>query len=349
MIRFLSAVGLVCASWLFALPASAGFEVCNDGLQKQTVAIAYRSNGEWVSEGWWSVNDGECKMLKGGDLKSRYFYYRIKADGGTFVGEDYYFCTDTKAFTIEGKSDCEARGFAKEEFSELDTGDHTSFKLTLDAPAPSSASKDDIAKAEPSPEPANRSGSLGEPFTVNGIFQGCESYDNQSNCSFHANGFKWYAFGGAGTPDDVMTALRTYNVGQLVTVSGDLISYGDITAEAAVYSVQSRNTSSEADNTMMGLQGWWRSLDDPSSTMEIVGAEVYDYYDGDGVLEQYIRYDDYCPVAQGLAGPFIVMTVPENYNDPQCFIIAGWDAIVLQLAYVGGPGGEFLNFERFYP
>lgn len=337
-----------------AVPAFAKFEVCNSAPSDQTVAIAYRSDGDWVSEGWWTIAQGDCKTLVGSDLKSRYFYYRATVSGGSFTGENYYFCTDKNAFTIQGKADCESRGYASEAFSEIDTGDNTAFKLTLVDPNPPAAKNSNAPKANQKADATPKvsgpvSGALGEPFSVNGMFQGCETYDGQFQCAFHADGYKWYAFGGAGTPQNVMAALRTYEVGQLISVSGDILNYGDISVESAVYDVRSRTNSTEEDNTLSGLQGWWRSMDDRSSTMQIFGSEVYDYYDNEGVLEQYIRYADTCPSAPGLPGPFLIMFAPENYDDPLCYTIEGWDAIVLQLGYVGGAGSGLLSFERFSP
>lgn len=350
MQRFISNLCLCIAFLLPAAPALAKFEVCNAAPQDQTVAIAYRSDGQWVSEGWWTIATDDCKTLEGAALKSRYYYYRATVKGGTFKGEGYYFCTDTAAFTITGNTDCDGRGYAREAFSEIDTGDNTSFKLTLTDPNPPAKDTQSAPKADPTPQATGPvSGALGEPYSVDAIFQGCETYDGQTTCTFHANGYKWYAYSGQGTPPNVMAALRTYDPGQLIAVKGDLISYGDISVEAAVYGITSRTNTSEADNTLSGLQGWWRSLEDRSSTMEIVGSEVYDYYDGEGVLEQYIYYADTCPSAQGLQGPFLLMFAPENYADPSCYTIEGWDAIVLQLGYVGGAGGGLLNFERFYP
>ncbi|MEM7440525.1 MAG: DUF1036 domain-containing protein [Pseudomonadota bacterium] len=115
-----------------AAPAAANFAVCNETELRQSVAIAYKDGETWVSEGWWNIEPGGCKTLLAGDLQNRYYYYRAMVAGGTFPGEDFWFCTATSAFTIRGNADCPGRGYAAEVFSEIDTGETaTTFKLSL--------------------------------------------------------------------------------------------------------------------------------------------------------------------------------------------------------------------------
>ena len=53
-------------------PAWAGLEICNDTSAAHSVAIGYKSNDQWVSEGWWTIPANECRSPIGTDLASRY-------------------------------------------------------------------------------------------------------------------------------------------------------------------------------------------------------------------------------------------------------------------------------------
>ncbi|MEM7440524.1 MAG: DUF1036 domain-containing protein [Pseudomonadota bacterium] len=342
-----------CLSLLMtATGAVAQFKICNDTDLRQSVAIAYKDGDAWVSEGWWAIDPNECKNAAGGDLKNRYYYYRATVPGGTFVGEDYWFCTQSEPFTIRGEKDCEARGYRREVFSEVDTGQAKSFTLTLIA-------ADSQRDPEPEPEPKQEEvarptqpsspqpGSLGEPFTVTAVFQGCDRIDGNLSCRFYANGWRWFAYDGGGSVLDRLNYLDGLSPGTLLTVSGDVLNYGDISAEVAVYTAAERRSETEVDNTTLGIQGKWRHSD--GRTMwEIVGAEIYEYYDGEGVTESFFYIADQCDAAGGRPGPFLVRVIPEAYQDPDCYFLLGWDAEFLQLAYAGSVNGQTDDFWKVW-
>ncbi len=100
----------------------AALKFCNDTEFVQAVSIGYQGDDDWTSEGWWNVQPGECATAIAGDLKSRFYYYRAEVDGGDFDGENYFFCTDPKVYTIVGDADCEGRGYDRERFREIDVG-----------------------------------------------------------------------------------------------------------------------------------------------------------------------------------------------------------------------------------
>lgn len=112
------ALPLACAAGM----ARAELEICNDTGVSRDVAIGYSTGDDaWVSEGWWIVPTGECVTVTEGDLQQRYYYYRAVADAGA-IGGEYSFCVAQEVFTIEGDSDCEARGYITADFAEIDTG-----------------------------------------------------------------------------------------------------------------------------------------------------------------------------------------------------------------------------------
>lgn len=115
---------------LMAAPAAADFSVCNKSDASAYVAIGYKSDGQWVSEGWWSVAVGECSTLIVGDLKNKFYYLRGESDTGFWTG-DYNFCYVQDEFTIYGDENCNDRGYKTGGFFEVDTGDSRDWTQNL--------------------------------------------------------------------------------------------------------------------------------------------------------------------------------------------------------------------------
>ncbi len=111
--------------------AQAGLIFCNNTKYIQSVSIGYKDGDIWVSEGWWNVDPGGCSTAIADALNQRYYYYRAEVDGGDFDGENYMFCTHPKVYTIYGDSYCSQRGYDRESFRVIDTGNASDFTLTL--------------------------------------------------------------------------------------------------------------------------------------------------------------------------------------------------------------------------
>ncbi len=112
--------------------AHAKLEVCNETDLRRDVAIGYKKDGEWTSEGWWILEIGECKPVINEELKSTFYYYRAVNKGKEFDPGKYSCCTQTEVFTIVGDENCESRGFDKSFFRELKLAKGTlGFRLTL--------------------------------------------------------------------------------------------------------------------------------------------------------------------------------------------------------------------------
>ena len=121
---------------LTASTANAALVICNDTDRTQAVSIGYKGAADWTSEGWWNIEPGDCATPLGDDLTQRYYYFRAEADAGPFIGGNYFFCTTTTAYEIVGDTECEARGYDKEDFQEIDTGETGSeytYRLTQTA------------------------------------------------------------------------------------------------------------------------------------------------------------------------------------------------------------------------
>lgn len=115
--------------------AHADLRLCNKTNNRIGVAIGYKLDDQWKTEGWWNIEESSCETLLAGALSSRYYYvYAADYDqGGEWAGRAF-MCTRDKEFTIEGVSECLARGFQKTGFFEVDTGTQASWTVQLTEP-----------------------------------------------------------------------------------------------------------------------------------------------------------------------------------------------------------------------
>lgn len=118
-----------------AQSAHADLRLCNKTNNRIGVAIGYKLDDQWKTEGWWNIDENSCETLLAGALSSRYYYvYAADYDqGGEWAGRAF-MCTRDKEFTIDGVSECLARGFQKTGFFEVDTGTQASWTVQLTEP-----------------------------------------------------------------------------------------------------------------------------------------------------------------------------------------------------------------------
>ena len=147
--------------------AHADLRVCNDTDVLAGVAIGYRAETGWITEGWWHIESGNCKTLIEGALQSRYYYlYAEDAQrGGRWTGP-VNMCLAEREFKIVGFEDCFARGFQRAGFQEHDTGNQSSWMIQLTdpkggAPAAGAAASQNVTTPDvsapavtPAPAPA---------------------------------------------------------------------------------------------------------------------------------------------------------------------------------------------------
>ncbi len=115
-----------------ATPALADLKLCNMTSSRIGVAIGYKDQQGWVSEGWWNVGPQSCEVLLKGALIARFYYvHAVDYDrGGEWSGTDF-MCSDDKAFTIRGVTDCEQRGYRRLGFFEVDTKEETDWTIRM--------------------------------------------------------------------------------------------------------------------------------------------------------------------------------------------------------------------------
>lgn len=119
-------------SFFFTVPARADLRVCNQIGKPVSVALGYRAERGWQSEGWWVIAPDSCTTVFQGDLNAR-FYYLYAADdisGGSWDGS-VFMCTRDEVFTIFGVEDCLARGYERTGFFEIDTESRSDWTLQL--------------------------------------------------------------------------------------------------------------------------------------------------------------------------------------------------------------------------
>jgi uncharacterized membrane protein len=122
-------------SLVIATPASAELRLCNKTESQVGVAIGYREDNDWVTEGWWNLPANTCETLVAGALVSRFYYiYAVDYDQFGEWGGRAYMCTREKEFTIRGIEDCVARGYERTGFFEIDTGEQSSWTVQLTEP-----------------------------------------------------------------------------------------------------------------------------------------------------------------------------------------------------------------------
>lgn len=115
--------------------ALADLRVCNKTENRIGIALGYKDDQGWITEGWWNVSGSACETLLRGPLVSRYYYiYAIDYDaGGEWTGSAY-MCSQDRVFTIRGINECSDRGFDKTGFLEIDTGEERDWTVQLVEP-----------------------------------------------------------------------------------------------------------------------------------------------------------------------------------------------------------------------
>jgi uncharacterized membrane protein len=123
---------LLCSPFISIEPAYADLRVCNETGDQVSIALGYRAERGWQSEGWWVANPQQCAIVYRGDLSSRFYYLYVADDigGGSWDGS-VYMCTRDESFTIFGVEDCLARGYERTGFFEIDTQNRSDWTLQL--------------------------------------------------------------------------------------------------------------------------------------------------------------------------------------------------------------------------
>jgi uncharacterized membrane protein len=126
------AAGALSIMGFMSLPAQADMKLCNKTDNRVAAALGHKDKEGWITEGWWTVEPQQCVTLLKGKLIARYYYiYALDYTEGGSWGGNSIMCTRDKVFTIRGIEDCEARGYRKTGFFEVDTKEQTDWTVSL--------------------------------------------------------------------------------------------------------------------------------------------------------------------------------------------------------------------------
>jgi uncharacterized membrane protein len=125
-------LALVLAALVLPAAAFADFRICNRTSSRIGLAVGYKDEAGWTTEGWWNLTANACETVIRGPLVARFYYlYAVDYDqGGEWAGKAY-MCTRDKEFTIRGVEDCLARGYNRTGFFEVDTGEQKNWTVQL--------------------------------------------------------------------------------------------------------------------------------------------------------------------------------------------------------------------------
>ena len=164
----------LCIVTMFSLsasvrPAAADFRLCNNTGSRVGVAVGYKDNDGWTTEGWWNLPSRTCETVLKGTLVARFYYvYAIDYDhGGEWTGRSY-MCTRDKEFTIRGIGDCLAHGYDRTGFFEVDTAEQHTWTVQLTESAEQPASKP-LPPGSPLSQPQNGAGAAAPPPAASSV------------------------------------------------------------------------------------------------------------------------------------------------------------------------------------
>jgi uncharacterized membrane protein len=132
--------GVVVAAALLVLsltsPAQAEFKVCNQTLDVVNVAIGHLADGEFTTEGWWTIGSNACAAVIREDLTVRHiFVYATDVFGQPLLSGTEPMCIGEDRFKIApGTGDCWARSYREENFYDVDTQATNNWTLFLTEP-----------------------------------------------------------------------------------------------------------------------------------------------------------------------------------------------------------------------
>lgn len=274
--------------WL-AAPAKADLEICNDTESKQSVAVGYKLDGDWVSEGWWALEPGSCVIPIAGELKYRFYYYRAEAAGWDFKHDRISFCTADTLFTVRGDGECEPRGYVKSYFAKVDTGKGTDrFTQLL---------SDHLTRisGQAGSDSDTLAGTWGMPFTGDANFHGCTPLFDRAQrvCSFVGGGRKFNVSDDGRTGKALFATLETMTPGEPVQLEGDWSARFESTVELVLRRVSPRPANSE-DEILFKLAGRWYSVADANDQFTVFGSGRQNTYDGSQTSMEYLSVMQHC-------------------------------------------------------
>ncbi|MFT6450781.1 MAG: putative membrane protein [Halocynthiibacter sp.] len=115
--------------------ARAEFAVCNQSFDVVNVAVGQFEEGEFGTQGWWTVGPNQCANVIRDPLEARYIYvFAQDVFGKAILNGTTPMCIGVDKFSIHGVTDCLLRGYLEAGFFEVDTQKTERWTLFLSAP-----------------------------------------------------------------------------------------------------------------------------------------------------------------------------------------------------------------------
>ena len=117
-------------------PALAEFAVCNQSIDVINVSVGQQIDGEFQTEGWWTIGANQCADVIRNPLDSHFIYvFATDVFGQEVLNGSTPMCVGVKGFTIKGDDSCWERGYRQERFFEVDTQSVERWTLFISPPA----------------------------------------------------------------------------------------------------------------------------------------------------------------------------------------------------------------------
>lgn len=293
--------------WVSPEQAAAELRFCNETSARVTVAIGYRGDGLWRSEGWWAVEPDTCRAAVSEPLENRFYYYRATSKVDSWTHENFYFCTSPQPFDISGDKDCAARGYDREAFTEIALGNGiTRFTMTLTSgntpvPAPDTAPP----------------GTHGEPYSISGLLSHCEVTDASVQCELHKDGWRYVASSAFHTDPALLEQMLDLPPNTPMSWRGDLAFYEGANVEVTIRAAQVEGNDPFAA-LRARLQGFWTSASDPNYQLLIAGGVFEESYENIPTDTRLMELATTCDGARG-DGPYLLAHSYARDGDVRCF------------------------------
>lgn len=187
-------------------------------------------------------------------------------------------------------------------------------------------------------------GTHGEPYTVQALLQGCGATEMGQACTFYAEGARWIATVDGPSNPAALTLMAALPVNAALLISGDMISFGDITVDAAVSTAAPDQPDAYAKLRALS-QGDWVDSSDPKSALTILGSEETASYAGEYLGTSVVTYSDSCPGTATGDGPVVIkQMMGADPMDLPCYAILEITPDRMELSYIGR--GNTLTYIR---
>ena len=186
-------------------------------------------------------------------------------------------------------------------------------------------------------------GTYGEPFSVAALVDGCSFEGEGAGCTLIAEGLRWMAWADGPTPPELMAQLAALPVNAPVMVTGDVVSMGDITVEAALAGIAPGQDAHAAERAAM--QGLWQG-DDPGFEVTVRGSTWSEAYMGDVLGDHLLTLGEGCAL-EGVEPEGLAISLQVLGGDPSeqtCFAVTSIAAARMELLHL--PRGNPVVFVR---